>query len=118
MNLREGVGAHRRQPSRSPSQPRNAPLWWSLQQGAAAARGVVVADGGDACEHRRVRVGEEDVQWVRREVSEVLTRELLERTHECLGLAVGLHRVTVGLELVGTGARGQHHLVVSRSVSQ
>ena len=60
----------------------------TLQQGAAAARGVVVADGGDSCEHRRVRVGEEDVQWVRREVSEVLTRELLERAW--LGLGVGL----------------------------
>ena len=60
----------------------------TLQQGAAAARGVVVADGGDACEHRRVRVGEEDVQWVRREVGEVLARELLERAW--LGLGVGL----------------------------
>ena len=89
MNLREGVGAHRRQPARSPSQPRNAPHWWSLQQGAAAARGVVVADGGDACEHGRVRVGEEDVQWVRREVGEILTRELLERAWLGLGLGFG-----------------------------
>ena len=62
---------------------------WRLQQGAAAACGVVRTDGSDAREHGGVRVGEEDVKRVRREVGEVLARELLERTWPGSGLGSG-----------------------------
>ena len=92
------------------SLPSRATTDKALQQGAAAARGVVGADGRDALEHGRVRVREEDVQRVRRQVGQVLARELLERAHERLRLAVGLDRVAVRLELVGAGARGERDL--------
>ena len=71
---------------------------------------MVGADGRDAREHGRVRVREEDVQRVRRQVGQVLARELLERADERLGLAVGLDREAVRLELVGAGARGERDL--------
>ena len=77
---------HRRQRSRSPTAQRTHR---PLQQGAAAACGVVRADGGDAREHGWVGVGEEDVQRVRRQVGEVLARELLERAWLGLGLGLG-----------------------------
>mmetsp|Transcript_32209 Transcript_32209/g.80221 ORF Transcript_32209/g.80221 Transcript_32209/m.80221 type:complete len:354 (+) Transcript_32209:389-1450(+) len=70
----------------------------------------MAADGGDPLDYRRVRVVEEDVQRVRREVGQVLSRQLLEARDECLWLLVRLDGVPVRLELVRARPRGENDL--------
>ena len=79
-------------------------------RGGAAHLGEVLSDGVDAREDGRVGVVEEDVERVRRQVGEVVLRELLEARDERLWLLVRVDRVAVGLVLVGARAARESDL--------